>query len=95
MWEGGAQSWRSSGASSRVKVPFRQHPDPPTSFGFSVAWVYRGTNLWCGRIPGQSSIIHNEYSLSAHHTLCSLTLSKREFWKWSRGLPKVTRQILP
>lgn len=84
-------------ANSPVKVPLKQHPDPlpPTSFGFLVAWVYRGTNLWCGQIPGQSSIIHNEYSLSTHHTLGSLALSKREFWKQSRGLPKVTCQILP
>lgn len=79
----------------RAPAPDAPPLPAPTSFGFSVAWVYRGTNLWCGRIPGQSSIIHNEYSLSTHHTLGSLTLSKREFWKQSRGLPKVTCQILP
>lgn len=94
MQEGGAQGLGGPGANSLVKLPLKQHPDPPPTFGFLVAWVYRGTNLWCGRIPGQSSIIHNEYSLSTHHTLGSLTLSKR-VWKQSRGLPKVTCQILP
>lgn len=78
MQEGGAQGLGCPGANSLVKLPLKQHPDPPPpTFGFLVAWVYRGTNLWCGRIPGQSSIIHNEYSLSTHHTLGSLILSER------------------
>lgn len=92
---GRCESGGGAGASSRVEAAVEAHPNPPTSFGFLVAWVYRGTNLWCGRIPGQSSIIHNEFSLSTHRALGSLTLSKREFWKRSRGLPKVTYQILP
>lgn len=97
MGWGRPESCGGAGASSPMQ-PKLKHPSPPPSpctalisFGFLVAWVYGGTNLWCGRIPSQSSIIHNESSPGTHRPLGSLTLSKRKRWRPPKGSAKVTR----
>ena len=80
----GKEGGRASGRTEEGEAERRAAPGPaqresaaqaaprvPTSFGCSAAWVYRGTNLRCGRIPGPPSIMHSGCPLGTHHTLAA------------------------